>query len=407
MEQVRKVFVQTFWQLLARGVGALSNILVLAIVTRSFKAEGTGIFTLALTYLSMFFLAADFGLNAYVLPRLEDKDEANKLFNFRLVWSVILVIVANLLVFALPFDNELFRQSVFVGSLSIVLFGISNSTSLIFQSKLRYDQVSLAGLVGALSQIPVILYLTDLKVPVSFLAIGPLFGWLINNLICLLLVKKWFEFRISKIDFSYIMKTVKKAWPISLTLILNVVYFRADAFILSHYHSFGDVGYYNLAYQIFQNGLVLPSFIMNSYYPILLTKLVEGKDLFFKQAKTAGIILLAISVTGLVFSWVLSPFIIQILAGDGFEGSSQALRILSLSFPAYFLSALLMWILVSLKKYYSLVAIYFFGLLINIVLNLVYIPKYSYIGASWITGISEYLILGLQIIILFRLFKER
>lgn len=59
-----------------------------------------------------------------------------------------------------------------------------------------------------------------------------------------------------------------------------------------------------------------------------------------------------------------------------------------------------MWVLVATGRYKSMFLLYTFGLILNLILNFVYIPKYSFIAASWITVISEYFILIMQIVVL-------
>ncbi len=113
--------------------------------------------------------------------------------------------------------------------------------------------------------------------------------------------------------------------------------------------------------------------------------------------------MLVISLGGTLLTLLLAPVIIHLITGGGrFSDSAASLRILSLSFPAYFISSVLMWSLVTLKKYKSMLLIYIAGLLANGVLNFIFIPRYSYIASSYITGVSEYLILALQAVILLR-----
>lgn len=407
MSSIKKVFTQTAWQVASKIVTAICGFIILGLITRFYGEEGTGVFTLALTYLAIFFLAADLGLNAYILPRVPFKQEANLLFNFRLVWSVILVVIANLLALYLPVQNPLFKQAVFFGSLSIILSAIYNSTNLIFQKNLRYDQSSLAASIGALSQIPVFFYLINHGVSVGLLTTATLFGWIVSSAVAFILAKKIFKFEFFIVRINYPLSILSSAWPITLTLLLNIVYFRVDSFILSFYRSLAEVGNYNIAYAIFQNALVIPTFIMNSFYPIMIENLKNSFKNFLNQVKLASLILLLISLLGTLLTWFIAPLLIKIISPEGFSGSTLSLRILSLSFPAYFISSLLMWIYISLKKYHALVAIYSFGLLINILLNLVFIPTHSYIASSWITGISEYLILFLQIFILFGFLKSK
>ncbi len=116
--------------------------------------------------------------------------------------------------------------------------------------------------------------------------------------------------------------------------------------------------------------------------------------------------MLLISIIVAVGTYVLSPVVFKILSGEGFSDAVLSLKILSFSLPAFFVSALLMWVFVLLKKYKQVFYIYSFGLIINIFLNLIFIPKYSYMAAAYITGVSEYLILFLQILILYFEFKD-
>jgi O-antigen/teichoic acid export membrane protein len=139
---------------------------------------------------------------------------------------------------------------------------------------------------------------------------------------------------------------------------------------------------------------------MNSYYPLMLRQLAGSKSSFFSQIKTGSLVLLGISLLGTTVTIFLAPFLIKILSGD--VSSTLTLQILSLGFPAFFVSALLMWGLISLKRYKVVLLIYSSGLLLNFFLNLIFIPKYSYFAASVVTVFCEYLILLSLIIILYR-----
>ncbi|MDO8498797.1 MAG: flippase [bacterium] len=402
MDKIKQVSSQTAWQLLGKGVSASSTIVVLGVVSRNYGEDGTGIFTLALAYLSFLFLAADLGLNSYVLPRInKNLDEVNKLFNFRLIWSGLLVILANILVYLLPFSTPLFNISVLFGSLTIVSSGFFNSTTLVFQKNLRYDQSVIAASFGSLTVVPVILILSQLGLPISSLALAPLSGWVVNNLVAFLLVRKFYRFRVTSPDWTYPLQTLKVAWPISLTLLLNTVYFRLDTFILSTYHSFTEVGIYNFAYQFFQTALVLPTFIMNSYYPLMIEKFHHSKQQFKKELlkATGGIFLM--SLLAALGTWIFSPFLIPLVSGSsGFSKSTSVLQVLSLGYPAYFVSAILMWTMVLFRRYKTMLFIYVLGLTANTILNIIFIPLYSYQAAAWITVVSEYLILILELAIL-------
>lgn len=400
---IKKLFKQTSWQIIGKIVSVVSTIIVLGFITRTYGKEGTGVYTLALTYLAFFYLAGDLGLNAYVLPHfISDRKQANLLFNSRFYWSIFLVILADLLSLLMPFKSSEFVYSVFLGSLTIIFVGIFNSTNLIFQSLLRYDKSVIASSFGSLSVIPLVIYLCLIKAPIYFLIAAPLLSLIISSLIIFFIIRPYYKFKLAAPNLNFLVDTLKIAWPISLTLLLNTIYFRVDSFILVSTRSFGEVGIYNLAYMVFQNILVLPTFIMNGFYPLLLVSLEEDSRKFFKQARLGLLGMLGLGVLIALVTFYLSPFIIQILSNKGFEGSITSLQILSLSLPAFFISSLLMWVFLSLKKLKTMLVIYLIGLVINFLLNSLYTPTYGYIAASWITVISEYLILIMLLVILWK-----
>lgn len=389
MNHFSKIFKQTSWQILGKVVTSVSTFVILGLVARNYGIEGTGVFTLALTYLAVFYMLSDFGFNAHVLKKGEF--EWQKLLGTRLVWAGILVVLAVGLLPFLPFVPE-FSKAVWFGVLAILGSAIFTTCNLIFQNKLRYDLSVLASSAGTILSLLFFLFLTISKYPVSFLLFAHLAGWIIIALAALLLIKKFLRNVFPIYDIQYMTSLFKDSWPIAATLALNVVYFRADSFMIAYFKSVSDAGVYNLAYSVFQSVLVLPTFIMNAYYPMMLKSLDKVKLMILG--------LLGLSLAGTFLSIIFAPLIIQILTGGGFLGSKESLQILSLGFPAYFLSSLLMWLLITKGKYKSMFLLYTWGIILNLILNFIFIPQYSFIAASWITVISEYVILLMQIFIL-------
>ena len=203
-------------------------------------------------------------------------------------------------------------------------------------------------------------------------------------------------------SWGYLKNLLITVWPLSATLILNTIYFRLDSFVLTSLKGFEEVAIYNLSYSIFQTILVIPTFIMNSYYPLMLLQIKENLEKFNNQIKLAGLFLLLFSVLVIAITWMAAPIIIGIIAGGGFSKSADTLRYLVLTLPAFFLSSLFMWTLMSLKKFRTLFLIYLVGLFVNLILNLLLIPVYGINGAIITTAISEYLILSMQVMILWR-----
>ena len=75
-----------------------------------------------------------------------------------------------------------------------------------------------------------------------------------------------------------------------------------------------------------------------------------------------------------------------------FLSSIEALRILALSLPFIFVHVPGAQILLSTDKYLKpIILLSILTLSFNVILNLLFIPKYGFIAASWITVASEVL----------------
>ncbi len=404
MKSLLKISQQTFWQAVVKIITSIGGFIILGVVSRTYGEAGTGYFTLALTYLALFYIFSDFGFNAHILDKLQESSSKaqtvwRKLLGVRILWSLFLIGVALVIAGILGFSPE-FKFAVILGVITIFFYSLNVTANSIFQAKLKYEFGAIPVLISAPLGVISIMLMAAYKLPVQMLILGYVLSWLIYGSSTLLLASKFTKYITPIFDLTFAKGLFIGAWPLAATLVLNTLYFRADAFILFFFHPASTVGVYNTAYQIFQAVLVLPTFIMNSFYPMMLQTLKLNIAGFGHQIKLAVLGLLLCSLGILVLIYTLSPLIIKIITGSGFSGSVDSLQILSFGFPAYFLSALALWIMVAKKMYKQMVAIYAVGLVFNIFANLVFIPQYSYLAASWITVISEYLILALQALIL-------
>lgn len=407
VKSLTKISQQTGWQIVGKIVTSLSTIIVLGLVSRNYGESGTGLFTMTLTYLALFYLAADFGFNAYVLPKFKDDPaQWQKLFGVRICWALLLLVLTILISYLLPFSNVQFRLAVLIGSTAILGNSLFISANAIFQYKLRYELSILASSFGALTGLLLIFILVSVKASEPLLLLAQALSWSAGGLLSLTLLKKLIKNIRPVFDFKYARALFLNSWSISATLIFNVIYFRLDSFILTSARSFSEVGIYNLAYQIFQAALVLPTFVMNAYYPMMINAFSANRRLFKKELLQLLFIMLVLSLAGVAFSQLFAPIVISVITGGkGFLGAADSLRLLSFAFPAYFLSAVLMWVLVVMKKYKTMAAIYGAGLVVNALLNIIFIPQFSFYAASVITSISEYLILLLQAVIIYQNLK--
>jgi O-antigen/teichoic acid export membrane protein len=190
----------------------------------------------------------------------------------------------------------------------------------------------------------------------------------------------------------------KMSVPLGLMLFCNLIYFRADIFLLSFFTSQTAVGIYGYAYRYFDFLIALPLFLSNSLYPIMLS----GKNTRngSQMRTTYGVVYVVSGIFISSIAFLLAP-IIGIVKPE-FLLSILPFRILLISLPIFFLTSYLQWILIVHKRLHIMLGIYIFSAVLNIVLNYIFIPTLGYIGAAWITDISELIVLLLLALTIFK-----
>jgi O-antigen/teichoic acid export membrane protein len=387
-------------QLVGKVISAGVTFVSLALISRRFGPQGIGEYTLVLAFLGLFFLLVDAGFNAIVVqkvvktPRRLNK-EFNLLLGTRLSWAMILVFVGWLTVIWLPY-SKVFKIGVLILSLAIPFQAIGISANAVFQARLTYVRASIAGIVGSLVTFLLTFWVVASNLSVYELFAAVLLGTLSSAVSALALLK---GLGITvRLGFSTqgAERLIRATLPLALTLFLNLLAFKADAFLLAYFVPITEVGIYNLAYKVFENVIALPIFILNSLYPLLVSDRVSGLTKLKRSSRQAAAVLLGL---GLVISGILivvSPLVISLLGGREFTDSIFLLRTLLVGLPLFFLSALTMWLLIALERTWFLVGIYGSALVVNLVLNLMFIPRFGSVVAAINTGVTETFILAIS-----------
>lgn len=390
-------------QILGKAIGSSAMFFVSIMIARSFGAQGYGDFTKITTFVAFFYLFVDFGLNAIYLKRNADW---SALLGMRILGGILLMFLAIAVLAFLPQGETqgytgMVRLGIILYSPTILIQGLIVSANAIFQKHLLYDRATLALTVGSVVIVGLVwvaVYGLSSRVGVIGVTTSLLLGLSITAIVSLFFVRKI----AGPIHISFDRKASKAlfvaALPLGVTLLFNQVYFRVDSFILALTRSTSEVGYYGLAYKMFELPLVIPTFFMNSVYPLLLQ--TTSKQLI----KRSFFVLLIASLLSLIAFWMAAPLLVYIR--PEFAESIPLLRILTLGLPFFFLSSLVMWVLIALGKQIVLAGIYGSLMMITILLDILVIPKFGSIGAAWITVGSEALVLVASGIALRRLLQK-
>jgi len=193
------------------------------------------------------------------------------------------------------------------------------------------------------------------------------------------------------IDFNVILNLIRDSWPFALLGFLGLIYFRIDIIILSWLKGDEVVGWYNAAYGLLIGLIFLPDSLVTALFPVMSRYYKNSEQAlkltYQKSIKYLFILGLPIA-TGVI---ILANKIILFLYGQAYVMAVPALQILGWAILLIFINAPLGRLLFSIDKQKDVLALSLITVSANIILNLLMIPKLSYIGSGIATFLSEVL----------------
>ncbi len=389
----------------------VSTAAITMLVTRRFGPDGYGDLTLMLAYSALFYIVADFGLNAIVVRRLSGEEEKmqyyfGNLVSMRLLMSSFLIFVGAAALFLFPYSQYV-KLGILISLWTILTQAIYTSSNSVFQTKLRYDLSVIASVLGSVVTLGIaltaILSGRGLLMIVSSYVAG---GGVMVITAFVLLNKLGVGFK-PQTDFGVWKSIFLAALPLGITTVFSVLLSKADTMMLSLLSTQKAVGLYGAGYKIFEVALVVPTFFANAIYPILVRHYKEGINKLLETAKKSGLFLFLAGVAVSIGGIILAPLAIRIIGGSGFSESIIVMRLLFLGMPVFYLSALFLWLLITLGDQKIIPVFYGIGALFNLTANYFLIPRYGFYASAVITWISELLILSMLIARTMRVLKSK
>lgn len=394
MKSSFRVIANTFSQLASRGLVILASLVTTALLTRLLGSSGYGDYIFITSFILIFVSLSDLGLTIIGVREASlNKGETGKVFGniliLRLLLTLMLFFLFNLAAFILPQFAGL-RIPTFAASFVIFFLTLRTISQGILQANLRLDLASILEVFASLVFLVflgIFLFLNkavSLNLLMGFWSISALFSSLLGLLIA---------FRYQPIHLSFhheeAWRLFKEALPFGMYLLVFSVYDRGvDSFILKTYYPSSVVGYYGLAYKIHGNLVLGAAFLMNSLFPLLASLKNNTEKLRKTYEKAFTVLLLG---GGLIFGGglVFAPWVINIIAGGGFSPSVLATRLLLGATFFSYLNHLTGFLLVALGKQKELLGFSLIAFVVNLLLNLFFIPRFSFPAAAIITILTE------------------
>jgi O-antigen/teichoic acid export membrane protein len=325
------------------------------------------------------------------LPGVDEKKVLNNLFGLRLVSIILFMAVAPLVAFFLPYSLAI-KTGILIAATSFIFPALSQVLIGLFQKKLKMGKAVLAENISRIILIIGIYLSIHFNYGLNGILWASVISAATNFLISYLLALEFIGLRPS-FHKQLWLDTISKSWPLAITIVLNLLYLKTDTLILSLVKSPAEVGLYGAAYRIIDVLSTLPFMFAGIILPLLTAYWFEQKKETFNKTLQKSFDLMAIlSLPIISGTLILARPAVVLVAGEEFAPSGLILKILIFAILAIFLGCMFAHAVVAIDQQKRMIKYYLFVSLSSILLYLILIPKFSYLGAASATVYSEVVI---------------
>ncbi|MFA6524978.1 MAG: flippase [Patescibacteria group bacterium] len=402
---LKSIFKNASWLVVAELLNKGVFFLVTIIIARSFGTDLFGQFNYAISFVIIFSVIADFGINNLIIREVaRDKDSADKLIGNSFILKIFLSILTIILIFiSTIFTNKPAEVNLLVYVLS--LYVVFNSYNTFSKSIYRaFEKMKFETLLKLIESIILVLYVIFASIYIKDMTVL-IFGFVFASAVTFLMSIRWIKKFFTKFNFKFDKQTflflVKEGWPFALSGIFVTAYFNIDTVMVSWIKGDVETGWYSAAYNFLFISMLFPSLANASIYPVLSR---QHKELHLLKRKI-NIWLLIQFATGIAMAigiYFSAEWLISIVYGKEYLPGSSSLQVLGFVLPFAFLTNFLGVLLSSTNRQRTALYVTCFNVVINIGSNLWLIPRYGSIGAAY-SALTSMFLSAIILLIIFKL----
>lgn len=405
MDTITSITKNTLVLFISKAIVLLSGFFYIVYSARYLGTEGYGIINFALALSGIFCVFADLGLTTYTAREVsKNKSLLSDYLSNIAVLKIPLVVFACLFIISLVSIYGYAEKTsivIYFITLSFVVSSFIGLFNAIFQAFEDMEYISIGNIINSILMLLGALYIIRFNLGITSFAIL----YLLSNFVVLayslvIYIKKYytkFNFNFSR---EFCKNCIKEAWPMGAMALCIIIYFRISTVILSFVKGDSAVGLFSAAYTLSELSTMIPTILISSIFPIISIYYVSSKSsfLYMFQRSVKYLFYMALPMAFIITIWA-DP-IINLVYGNSFSGSVIALQILIWSAAIMYVTMVLGTIFVTANLQMINMKLTIIAALINIILNLIFIPYFGYVGAAFVTIVTEAfgLIAGLYIL---------
>ena len=377
-------------------VGLLLPLITYPYVMRILSVESMGAINFANSIISYFSLLAMLGINTFAIrngakyrsSRSDFTKFASEIFTINLITTVFSYILFIML-FTLNTKWHDYSELLFIFSVSIPLTTLG--VEWVYTIYEDYVYITVRSLLFQLISVVFLFLFVKTGKDVMQYAIYTVLATSGSNILNFIRVKKYVQL---KFIFTERMKQyIKPILVLFASSVAASIYLNSDITILGYLRGDNDVGMYNSAVKLYTVSKTVLTAVVTVSMPTLSFLVGSHKDEEYHRAfdKLFQTIFF-VSVPAALGLSVVSYNIIVLFAGSSYYFAGLYLKVLALALiPSTIGSFMASGCLVLFGKETKILQASIAGALVNIVLNMIFIPEYGTVVATITTLIAEIL----------------
>ncbi|GEM_PF-4427413 len=389
MEPLPKLAKNIFSLFSARAIEILCRLVAIAVVTRYLGVEKYGEYVFVNTFVLFFANFVNLGVEEIVTREVAKSTSLAGAYLSGVISLRLLLIPATSFIY-LAVTHLLDLSDVVLRAIHIsIATQICLSFIALFFSILRgmekMEYEPLIGLLINLMFIPSVIFISHSDLGFISIFNANLVIHLIAALVAFLCLTRIMTSYNFSFDFRVGLSFLRSGFALGISGLLTMGSFYVSIFVLSYLRGATDIALFQLPYQFILRLFIIPISLVTAFFPTL-SRLSGESALRGDPLKTTitQIYKFLIIISSLIILLVMcfSDNIILLLGGKTFLGASISFRILIWIIIFSFTDFLQSMTLVALNKQRLLIVQSLVCVVLGLLLNLLLVPFYGYIGAS-------------------------
>ncbi|WP_128755754.1 flippase [Leeuwenhoekiella palythoae] len=363
-------------------------------IARYLAPTDFGLYQYASSYIILFGAFASLGLRDIFIKEIVNAQKSESIIlgtilNLRILSGFVFSLLAIL---ASYFTNEsdISRLLIIVCSISLI-FESAEILDYWFQAKVLAKRSQIANVISLLVASSIKILFIYLSLSVVYFSISIV---LYSAFRLLLMIwqfqKQGAVIKIFSFDLEIIKDFLFHSWPLIIASLSTVIAMKIDQVMIMQMMSAASTGIYAAGIKLAEASSFLPTIIVTSIFPKLI-QLHRKPNFWLRYRQIFKYVFWALIVLSLMVTF-LSGFIINLFFGLEYQGAAQVLAIYIWTLPLSFSGMMTVKYMLLLNKTKAIFIRQLIATVGNILLNLILIPKYGFVGAAFSTIVPQFLI---------------